>query len=47
MGARGHPFNRSTPKNITVTWEEIGCQNVVAPVRDLWQHKDLGKQTGK
>ena len=42
-------FNRSTAEqNIAVTWEEIGYPGtVVASVRDLWQHKDLGKQIGK
>ena len=34
--------------NIAVTWEEIGYpDHVSAAVRDLWQHKDLGKFTGK
>ena len=42
-------FNRGTAEqNIAVNWEEIGYPaNIVASVRDLWQHKDLGKQTGK
>ena len=34
--------------NMTVTWEEIGYPSQVnATVRDLWQHKDLGKFSGK
>ena len=42
-------FNRGTAEqNIAVNWEEIGYPaNIVASVRDLWQHKDLGKQAGK
>jgi len=42
-------FNRGTAEQIiAVNWEEIGYPaNIVASVRDLWQHKDLGKQTGK
>ncbi len=42
-------FNRG-PKSqeISVSWSEIGYpQHVVAQVRDLWVHKDLGKLTGK
>jgi alpha-galactosidase len=32
----------------TVKWEDIGYPaNLNASVRDLWQHKDLGKFTGK
>ncbi len=35
-------------QNITVKWEEIGYpDHMSAGVRDLWQHKDLGKFTGK
>jgi alpha-galactosidase len=31
-----------------VNWEDLGYPNTVsASVRDLWQHKDLGKLTGK
>jgi len=34
--------------NIAVTWEEMGYpEHLSATVRDLWQHKDLGKFTGK
>jgi alpha-galactosidase len=42
-------FNRSaSEQNITATWEEIGYpDHLSATVRDLWQHKDLGKFTGK
>jgi len=42
-------FNRGTAEQIiAVNWEEIGYPaNIVASVRDLWQHKDLGKQAGK
>jgi alpha-galactosidase len=42
-------FNRGTAEqNIAFNWEEIGYPaNIAASVRDLWQHKDLGKQTGK
>ena len=33
---------------ITADWEDIGYPNHLSPsVRDLWQHKDLGKFTGK
>jgi len=38
----------SGEQQITVNWEDIGYPNTVnAAVRDLWQHKDLGKFTGK
>jgi alpha-galactosidase len=31
-----------------VNWEDLGYPNTLsASVRDLWQHKDLGKFTGK
>jgi alpha-galactosidase len=42
-------FNRSaSEQNITVAWEDIGYpSHLNATVRDLWQHKDLGKFTGK
>lgn len=42
-------FNRAAAaQNMMVTWEEIGYPgNVIASVRDLWQHKDLGRQSGK
>jgi alpha-galactosidase len=34
--------------HIVVTWEEIGYpDHLSANARDLWQHKDLGKFTGK
>ena len=42
-------FNRG-PKSqeISVSWSEIGYpQHVLAQVRDLWSHKDLGKLNGK
>jgi alpha-galactosidase len=35
-------------QEITAKWEDIGYPvGVSASVRDLWQHKDLGKFTGK
>jgi alpha-galactosidase len=35
-------------QQISVKWEDIGYPNhVSASVRDLWQHKELGKFTGK
>jgi hypothetical protein len=38
-------FNRGKDdKEITATWEDIGYPaHLAASVRDLWQHKDLGK----
>jgi alpha-galactosidase len=42
-------FNRGgSEKEITARWQDIGYpEHVTASVRDLWQHKDLGKMTGK
>ncbi len=42
-------FNRgSAQKEIGVSWEELGYpDHFTAAVRDLWQHKDLGKFTAK
>ena len=42
-------LNRSaSEQNITVAWEDLGYpDHLSAAVRDLWQHKDLGKFTGK
>ncbi len=42
-------FNRgSADQEITVNWEDLGYPgHVSATVRDLWQHKDLGKFSGK
>jgi alpha-galactosidase len=42
-------FNRGKDdKEITVKWEDIGYPGTLsAAVRDLWQHKDLGKFSGK
>jgi len=42
-------LNRSgTEQEITANWQDIGYPaNVSASVRDLWQHKDLGKMSGK
>jgi len=42
-------LNRSkSEQEISVNWEDLGYPNTVAAlVRDLWQHKDLGKFTGK
>jgi alpha-galactosidase len=35
-------------QQISVNWENLGYpSNFSASVRDLWQHKDLGKFTGK
>ena len=42
-------LNRSgSEQEITATWEELGYPaKLSASVRDLWQHKDLGKLTGQ
>ena len=42
-------LNRGTSeKEISVNWEDLGYpSHFTAAVRDLWQHKDLGKFTGK
>jgi alpha-galactosidase len=42
-------LNRGTAeKEISVNWEDLGYpSHFTASVRDLWQHKDLGKVTGK
>ena len=42
-------FNRgSASQEIGVSWEELGYPgHFSAAVRDLWQHKDLGKFSGK
>jgi alpha-galactosidase len=38
----------SAEQPITASWEDLGYpSSVSASVRDLWQHKDLGKMTGK
>ncbi len=35
-------------QEITVNWEDLGYPNHLSgAVRDLWQHKELGKFTGK
>jgi alpha-galactosidase len=35
-------------QEITVNWQELGYpEHLAASVRDLWQHKDLGKLMGK
>jgi alpha-galactosidase len=35
-------------QNLVVTWEEIGYpDHLSATVRDLWQHKEVAKATGK
>jgi alpha-galactosidase len=35
-------------QEISARWEDIGFPNhLSASVRDLWQHKDLGKFAGK
>jgi len=42
-------FNRGgTEEKITAAWDTLGYpDHLAASVRDLWQHKDLGKFTGK
>jgi alpha-galactosidase len=42
-------FNRGTAQQeVTAKWEDIGYpSHLNAAVRDLWQHKDLGKFSGK
>jgi alpha-galactosidase len=42
-------LNRSgAEQEITANWQDLGYpSNVNASVRDLWQHKDLGKMSGK
>src|SRR6185369_7370810 len=36
------------PLEVTATWEDLGYpSHLAASVRDLWQHKDVGKFTGK
>jgi alpha-galactosidase len=42
-------LNRSGAEHeISVTWEQLGYpSSIPASVHDLWQHKDLGKLTGK
>src|SRR6266853_4585366 len=42
-------FNRGgTEERITAAWDALGYpDHLAASVRDLWQHKDLGKFTGK
>jgi alpha-galactosidase len=42
-------LNRGTAQQgISVHWEDLGYPNhLSASVRDLWQHRDLGKFTGK
>ena len=38
----------ATEQQISANWEDLGYPSAVsAAVRDLWQHKDLGKFTGK
>jgi alpha-galactosidase len=41
-------LNRSgAEQKITVKWEDLGYPgSIPAKVRDLWQHKDMGKSTG-
>ena len=35
-------------QEISATWEELGYPgSLSASVRDLWQHKDAGKMSGK
>jgi alpha-galactosidase len=42
-------FNRgAAQENVVVNWEDLGYpSHLGAAVRDLWQHKDLGKFAGK
>ncbi len=42
-------LNRSAAeRQITLSWEDLGYpSHLSASVRDLWQHRDLGKFTGK
>jgi len=38
----------ASEQEITANWQDLGYPgNVSASVRDLWQHKDLGKMSGK
>ena len=38
----------SSDQEITVNWVDLGYPAILtAAVRDLWEHKDLGKFTGK
>ena len=38
----------SSEREITANWQDLGYpEHLSAAVRDLWQHKDLGKSTGK
>jgi alpha-galactosidase len=41
-------FNRSgSEQQVTLNWEDLGYpSHIPAAVRDLWQHKELGKFTG-
>jgi alpha-galactosidase len=35
-------------QEITANWEDLGYpKTITAAVRDLWQHKDVGKMTEK
>jgi alpha-galactosidase len=42
-------LNRGTaPAEISFTWEELGYPpRLLARVRDLWQHRDLGRRSGR
>ena len=42
-------FNRgAAEQEVTAKWEDIGYpSHLTASLRDLWQHKDLGKFAGK
>jgi alpha-galactosidase len=38
----------ASEQEITANWEDLGYPATIsASVRDLWQHKDMGKSTGK
>ncbi len=38
----------SSEQSVTANWQDLGYpEHITAAVRDLWQHKDLGKFSGK
>ena len=38
----------ATEQQVSANWEDLGYPKAIsASVRDLWQHKDMGKMTGK
>jgi alpha-galactosidase len=37
-------FNRTgEPRTVRYTWKELGLPDAEYSVRDLWEHKDLGR----